>query len=143
MRKEGAEPFVQPVKGDMVSIGELVEQPKHAMHLDLLLQCEFPQSAVASEQCPSARFSNCEGERVWDRKTCVLASNGGRSGKLRRCQDLDSKSQRRQLFAKWAGEFSGIKKVRNRKLIRQQISSRSRLRSRSISADVSVRDPSA
>jgi hypothetical protein len=53
------------VKGNVIAIGKLIEQPKRTMHLDPLRQREFAQTSVASEQCPLTGFSDGEGERIW------------------------------------------------------------------------------
>ena len=53
----------------MVAIGKLVEQPKHAMHLDLLLQCEFPQLAAVTLDDGTSIF-----KRVGASLSCQIAS---------------------------------------------------------------------
>jgi hypothetical protein len=118
MRKEGAQPLAQSVKGDMVAIGELVEQPKRAMHLDLFLHCEFPQSSVASGQCALTGLGDGEGESAgierlgfWRRTVVARVSSVGVG--LRPGVPMPSVARRR------AGRFSGIDSPRRSDAARQ------------------------
>lgn len=82
MRKDDTQTTVQSVKGDVVAVRELIEQPEHAVHFDPLCKSEFPQTSIAGEQCPLSGLSDGESKSVRGRKARVLAPNSGRPGKL-------------------------------------------------------------
>lgn len=47
MGDKAGQAAMQPINSDMITIGKLVEQPKNAVHIDLLCNSQFAECAIA------------------------------------------------------------------------------------------------
>lgn len=107
---------MQAINVYMRPVRQLIEDPKNAVHIELLGRGEFSQRAVPRQQSPAAQLGDRKRKGVGGRKLDMLTIYYGCPQNFDWCQFLDPQAKLYQPVAKFTEELSCKEQVGHSKL---------------------------
>lgn len=104
---------MKAIERNVIAVGQLVEHPQHAMRRYSLGSGQIPKATVTGQESPPSLFCDRKGERVRDRKTCMLTADRGCPRDLSRGQLLDAHPPCDKRVTQHSREFAREEQVRH------------------------------